>query len=74
MSALFFSLSLFDPSPSPPNSGILCIVARNQNKVFHQYDLNSITLSPNIVDRLSKNRKEEEENTITFCLKCIVIA
>ena len=27
-----------------------------------------------ILDRLSKNREEEEENTITFRLKCIVIA
>ena len=29
--------------------------------------------SQTLVDRLSKNR-QEEENTITFCLKCIVIA
>ena len=28
----------------------------------------------NIIDRLSKNREVEEENTITFRLKCIVIA
>ena len=72
----YFFLYLFDPSPSPPNSGILFIIARNQNKIFQQYDLNSITLVPNIVDRLSKNREveEEEENTITFRLKCIVIA
>ena len=27
-----------------------------------------------IVDSLSKNREEEEENAITFRLKCIVIA
>ena len=30
-------------------------------------------ISDNIVERFSKNR-QEEENTITFRLKCIVIA
>ena len=27
-----------------------------------------------LIDRLSKNLEEEEENTMTFRLKCIVIA
>ena len=33
-----------------------------------------MSLTRQTIDRLSKNREEEEENTITFRLKCIVIA
>ena len=37
-------------------------------------DAKAYVLSIYILDRLSKNREEEEENTTTFRLKCIVIA
>ena len=44
------------------------------HKGAYEFQNMPVGLRDRSLDRLSKNREEEEENTITFRLKCIVIA